>query len=381
MLKIYDINFPFNKEPKMLKIEKAPFGSALNPLTTKPVDIQQISLINNNNMKVNILTRGAVVQSIIYPDKFGNIADVCLGFDKIQDYIDHKNTYMGAIIGRVANRVSEGKFCLDDFEYSLTKNFKDKYQLNGGFNGFDSMIWDIIEEKANGITLQHINPDGMEGYPGQLTTTVKFTLDNNNMLGICLEALANKKTPVNLSNYLFLNLAGHNARKEGLFEHNILLKCNKIVECDQDQIPTGCVMPVRHTPYDLRKYVNFGKRLKKFFNHTIKGFDQNYCLDNCDGSVKPVAKVIHPCTGRFVEISCNQPTVQLLTCNDWPDIDKAGAIPIIGKAKAVYAQYGAFCLAPQGYPDAVNNLNFPSVMLEPKKKFCYKVLYRFGVCE
>lgn len=364
----------------MTRVGLGSFGSALNPLTNKLVDIHRYVLINENNMRVGILTRGATVQSITCPDKQGNMVDVCLGFDDIQDYIDHKNLYMGSCIGRVVNRIAGGKFTLDDQECELTKNVKDKHQINGGFNGFDNMIWELVEEKSNGIVLQHINPDGFEGFPGELTIKITFTLDNENTFGICIEASASKRTPVNLTNMLYLNLAGHNARKEGLYEHNIILKSNKIVEYNLEQIPTGCLMPVRHSPYDLRKYVNLGKRLKKFSSHTIKGFEHNYCIDNCEGLVKPVAKIIHPCTGRFLEVSTNQPTIQFMTCNNWPDIEP-GVEPIIGKSRAIYVQHGAFCLAPQGYPDALNNMNFPSVILEPKKNFCYKVLYHFGVCE
>lgn len=141
-------------------------------------------------------------------------------------------------------------------------------------------------------------------------------------------------------------------------------------------------MPVKHTPYDLRKYVNLGKRIKKFFSHSIKGFDHNYCIEcACDGIMKPIAKVIHPCTGRFLEVSSNQPSVLFNTCNDWPDIDKAGIEPIIGKSRGVYAQYGAFCLATQNYPDAMNNSNFPCVFIGPKQTYCHKVVYHFGCCE
>ncbi|XP_037823432.1 galactose mutarotase-like [Lucilia sericata] len=365
----------------MVIINTSIFGTALNPLTTKPVDVYRIVMTNNNNMSVAILTLGATIQMIKYPDKHGNIEDICLGFDNIQGYIDHKTKYIGATIGRVANRVAQAKFTLDEKECCLTKNLKDKHQLNGGFIGFDSMIWELIEENENGIILQHINPAGSEGYPGQLTTTITYNLDDNNNLGIYIEAKANRKTPVNISNNLYLNLAGHNTRKEALFQHNIMIKSNKIVECDKELIPTGCLMPVKHTPHDLRKYVNLGKRLKKFFNYPNKGFHNNYCIDSCEGQVKPIAKVIHPCSGRWLEIFSDQPSVHFSTCNDWPDIDKAGAEPIIGKSRAVYAQYGAFCLACQNYPDAMNQCNFPNVFIGPKQKYCHTVVYRFGCCE
>ncbi|XP_065362109.1 galactose mutarotase-like [Calliphora vicina] len=366
----------------MLRIDKCNFGSALNPLTTKPVDVIRYVMTNNNNMKVAVLTRGAVIQMIKCPDKHGNIEDICLGFDNVQGYIDNKTTYIGATIGRVANRVAQGKFTMDEKECCVSKNWKDKHQVNGGFIGFDSVIWEVIEENDNGIVMQHINPHGLEGYPGQLTTNITFTLDDDNNFGVCIEAKANRKTPVNITNLLYLNLAGHNARKEGLYQHNMMIKSNKIIDCDNEQIPTGCLMPVKHTPYDLRKYVNLGKRLKKFFSHAIKGFDHNYCIEGvCDGIMKPIAKVIHPCTGRFLEVSSNQPTVQFHTCNDWPDIDKAGVEPIIGKSRGVYAQYGAFCLATQKYPDAMNNSNFPCVFIGPKQTYCHKVVYHFGCCE
>ena len=361
----------------MVQITKAPFGKALNPLTTKPADVFSYTLTNDNNVSVVILTRGATVQSIKTPDKFGNIDDVCLGFDTLQPYIDYKNLYMGAVVGRVANRISDAKFVMDCKEYCLTKNYKDKYQINGGFNGFDTMIWDMIKEKPNGIVLQHINPHGMEGYPGKLNATVTYTLDDCNNFRMCFEATSNKKTPVNMSNYLYLNLAGHHSRKEGLFEHNIKIRCSKIVETDKERIPTGCLMPVKHSPYDLRKYVNLGKRLKKFFTYPIKGFDDLYCIDSKPDEMVYVSKVIHPCTGRMLEVLTNQNAVQFGTCSEFPDIGD----PIIGKSHAIYAQYGGFYLATQNYPDAVNNCHFPCTLIKPKEKYCHDVIYRFGCCE
>lgn len=364
----------------MIQITKSSFGKALNPLTTKPADVFSYTLTNENNVSVAILTRGAAVQSIKTPDKFGNIDDICLGFDTLQDYINHRNLCMGSVAGRVANRISEGKFLMDCKEFCLTKNYKDKYHINGGFNGFDTMIWSVLTEKKDGIVLEHVNPAGLEGYPGKLTTTVTYSLDDCNNFRMCLEATSNRKTPINMSNYLYLNLAGHNLRKEGLYEHNIKINSNKVVETDKELIPTGCLMPVKHTPYDLRRYINLGKRLKKFFTYPIKGFDTIYCIDSKPGQMVRAAKVIHPCTGRCLEVFTNQNAVQFGTCSEFPDIGQVGADPIIGKSRAAYTQYAGFYLATQNYPDAVNNDHFPCTLIKPKEKYCHDVVYRFGCC-
>lgn len=364
----------------MVKILKSSFGKTIDPLTLKTVEVYRYTMTNNNNMSVSVITLGATIQSIQYPDKYGNVEDVCLGFDSLKDYIYYKNKLIGATVGRVANRVAEGKFSMDGNEYIVKKNLNNKHQINGGFIGFDCMIWQVIKEHSNGIIMQHVSIHGFEGYPGKLTTKIEFTLDDNNKLGICIISKTNKKTPVNIANYLFLNLAGHNSRKEALFQHNIMLKSRQIVDCDHEQIPNGSLRPVKYTLYDLRKYVNLGKRLKKFFNHPIKGFDNHYCIDAV-GNLVPVCKIIHPCTGRWLEFSSTQPAVHFLTCNDWPDIEQAGIEPIVGKNGAIYAQYGAFCLSAQQYPDAMNHTNFPNIFLKRKQKYCQKSEYLFGCAD
>uniref|UniRef100_A0A1B0G2S3 Aldose 1-epimerase n=1 Tax=Glossina morsitans morsitans TaxID=37546 RepID=A0A1B0G2S3_GLOMM len=364
----------------MVCVVEDEFGTVQDPLTGKALKVRRFTMTNCHQLSVSVITRGATVTSIKFPDKRGQIDDVCLGFDDVQGYVSNRKSYMGAILGRVANRISNGKFEMACSEVCVSKNLSNKHQLHGGFVGLDSVVWEVCKVRSNGLDLTHCNPSGHEGYPGELTVIVSFTLDDCNSFRICIEAESTDCTPVNISNNIHFNLAGHAAGKESLYEHSVLIKADKVVDTDNDQIPTGMLMPVKNTPYDVRKFTNLGKTIKKFRNCPITGFDKSFCVDVRPGNPETIAKIVHPYSGRWLEVITNQPTVVFYTANNLPNMD-ATEYPVIGKDGAIYEKHGAFSFQTQQYPDAMNHKTFPDVILKPCDKYYHEVIFKFGACK
>ncbi|XP_002021355.2 aldose 1-epimerase [Drosophila persimilis] len=363
----------------MVRVIEDMFGIAVNPMTQKTDQVRRFTLSTDRGMCVSIITLGAIIQRINVPDVDGKLEDVCLGYDDVAGYYRNQPAYFGATIGRVANRVARGRFKLCGKEVSVSRNFRDKYQLHGGFVGFDSVIWDVVGIHKDGVTFQHVSPDGHEGYPGEVTVNINFSLNDTGCFGMRIEARAKATTCVNITNHAYFNLAGHGSGRDTLLQHMLMIKAQKIVDTDLEQIPTGKLMRIRNTPYDFSSLVNLGKRIGQLANCPIHGFDNNYCVDVPPNRVQLVARVVHPCSGRFMEVHTNQPGVQFYTANNLPDEDRGGA-PNIGKAGAHYVRHGSFCLETQKYPDAMNHDDFPSIVLNPGQLYDHQVVYRFGAC-
>ncbi|XP_037816393.1 galactose mutarotase [Lucilia sericata] len=364
----------------MVRVIEDVFGTAINPLTKQSEQIKRFTLQNDMEMKVQVISLGATITSIQVPDANGHVDDIALGYDDIAGYQTSSNPYFGATVGRVCNRIANGRIPLKGQEIQVSRNFNNKHQLHGGFIGFDKVHWQVEAVHQDGITLKHYSPDGHEGYPGQVTTTVKFTLTEDNCLHVQMQAETTKVTAVNMTNHTYFNLAGHNAGQEAIFEHTIMIKADKITETDAESIPTGNFKNVEGTLYDLRTMKNLGEQIKKLLPAT-NGYDDNYCVEknSDDTSVSLIAKAYHPKTGRWLEIASNQPGVQFYTANYMPDTTK-GETPLQGKSQAQYVKQGAFCLETQKYPDAVNHPNFPSIILNPGECYNHEVIYKFGTC-
>ncbi|XP_030081646.1 aldose 1-epimerase [Drosophila hydei] len=357
------------------------FGLAKNPFTNAPEMVRRFTMTNRNKLSVSVIQLGAIIQSVRMPDAYNKIEDVCLGFDDIASYVNAKKAYIGGTLGRVANRVANGSYSLGETKFELTKNFKDTYQLHGGFVGFDSVIWEVARKSDLGITFRHISPDGHEGYPGNLTVTVTYWLDEQNHLGIRYEALTDKVTPINLSNHAYFNLAGHNAGVKGLTEHTVEIMSSRIIDTDDDQIPTGKFLNVDDTVFDMRIPVLLGDRLKQFDDRKIKGYDNCFVVnEGMDNGVNLIGKLKHPPSGRTMEIYSNQPGLQFYTANNLPD-EANGDAPMIGKECSHYCKHGSFCVETEKFPDAVNHqyTEFPSVFLSPTEKYMHEVMFKFVV--
>lgn len=361
----------------MVTVKVDDFGSMTDPMTKKPTTVKRITLSNDNQMTVQVLTLGVNIASVRIPDKRGKLDELSLSFDNIKGYIEAQPAYIGATMGRVSNRVANGKFTMNGQEIQVSKNFKDKYQLHGGFIGFDSVIWELVQTLADGVVLKHISPDGHEGYPGEVTCTIKCTLNNDNEFRMQVEATTDKTTCINVTNHAYFNLAGHNSGKEGLLQHTVMINADNILETDLDQIPTGKLQPVENSVFDLRSPAKMADRLPLFKDLPIKGYDNCYCIKLDGNKTTRFARVEHPETGRWLEMSSNQPGVQFYTSNNLPDVAN-GAAPMLGKDGAKYVKYGAFCLEPEGYPDAMNHSNFPTIFLKPGEKYYHDIIYKFG---
>ncbi|XP_037718713.1 galactose mutarotase [Drosophila subpulchrella] len=350
---------------------------ALNPITKSKDIIKRFTLTNGNGVSVQLITRGATITSIKTPDASGQIDDVTLGFDDLAGYQSDRNPYFGATIGRVCNRIGNGSFTLDGKLVEVSKNRDNKFQLHGGFVGFDKVHWEVVAVRQDGVTLSHTNPDGHEGYPGKVTVAATFTLSEDNCLHVDLSAVTDKPTPVNLTNHSYFNLAGHKSGANGLYEHTIEINASAITETDQSSIPTGKILPVDGTAFDLRASGNLGERLKNL--QPARGYDDNFCVTfNPPQPLAKVARATHPPSGRWLEVVSNQPGVQFYTSNFMPDVER-GEVAIPGKDGAAYAKHGAFCLETQKFPDSVNHSNFPSTILRPGERYHHEVIYKFGV--
>ncbi|KAH8395717.1 hypothetical protein KR222_011442 [Zaprionus bogoriensis] len=349
--------------------------AAVNPFTKQTERILRYTLSNEERMSVQILTLGATISSIRVPDAQGHVEDVTLGFDDLAGYQSAQNPYMGATVGRVCNRIANGKFVLDGVPVEVSRN-RGGFQLHGGFVGFDKAHWQVAEVLANGVKLTHINPHGHEGYPGVVTATVTFTLTEDNCLHVRMDAVTTQTTPVNLTNHSYFNLAGHKAGRVGLYEHLVEINAYGITETDSNSIPTGKIIAVDGGKFDLRSASKLGDRIKQL--EPALGYDDNFCVQfTPPQTITTVAKVVHPPSGRWLEIASNQPGVQFYTSNFLPNVER-GEKPVSGKEGAAYGKHGGFCLETQKFPDSVNHENFPSVILQPGEKYHHEVIYKFG---
>lgn len=282
-----------------------------------------------------------------------------MGFDTLEGYFNPKNPYFGAIVGRVANRIARAQFELNGKQYELAKNVNGAHHLHGGLVGFDKFNWTGY---VNGtcLTLTHINPDGYEGYPGDVMSQIKMELTEDNRFVMEIQSMVSEETPLNLTNHSYFNLAGHGAGRDQLLSHWISINADRITETDSvHSIPTGRLLPVEDTPFDLRVHRAIGPEINKLPN----GFDDNFCVTKgAEQSVAFVARLTHPGSGRCMEVYSDQPGVQLYTSNYLP---KETEEPLIGKGGYKYERQGSLCLETQNYPDAVHHPHFPTPFVRP----------------
>ncbi|KAL3640720.1 hypothetical protein CASFOL_015688 [Castilleja foliolosa] len=325
--------------------------------------------LNNGTMQVRVSNYGCTITSLFVPDKNGNLADVVLGFDTIEPYQKGAAPYFGCIVGRVANRIKDGKFTLDGVDYSLPVN-KPPNSLHGGHKGFDKVIWDVAEHKQGdtpSITFKYHSRDGEEGYPGDVSFTATYTLTSKTTMRLDMEGEPkNKPTPISLAQHTYWNLAGHNSGK--VLDHTIQIWANHITPVDESIVPTGEIKPVKNTPFDFTAENKIGSRI-----HEVGiGYDHNYVLD-CgeeNSGLKRAAKLKDPISSRTLNLWTNAPGMQFYTANY--------VNGIVGKGGAVYDKHAAACLETQGFPNAINTPNFPSVVVRPGEKYKHSMLFEFS---
>ncbi len=352
---------PKSKEQSSdMKITKESFGKTADG---QAVDIYTIE--NANGMKAKITNYGAIVTELWVPDKDGKIADVVLGYDSLDDYIE-ATPYFGAIVGRYGNRIAKGKFMLNGTEYTLATN-NDENHLHGGDVGFDKKVWGVAEVKSTnsvGIMLTYVSKDMEEGYPGTLMSMVTYALTNDNELKISYEATTDKDTVINLTHHGYFNLAGHNSGD--ILGHEVLMTADNMTPVDAGLITTGEIKAVAGTPWDFTEVHTIGERIKDVQG----GYDHNYVLNNQDGSLALAVTVSEPTSGRVMEVLTTEPGMQFYTGNF---LDGSN----VGKGGAVYNLNNGFCLESQHYPDSPNKPEFPSCVLKTDDTYTQTTIYKF----
>jgi aldose 1-epimerase len=327
------------------------------------VDIYTLA---DGKVEARVITYGGIIVSLRTPDRNGKLDDVVLGYDSVDQYIA-QTPYFGAIIGRYANRIAHGSFQLDGKTYSIPKNNGDN-ALHGGIRGFDKVVW-TAQQIKDGVELTYVSKDGDQGFPGTLTTTVRYTLEGG-ALRIEYAATTDKDTVLNLTNHSYFNLAGQG--KGDVFGHVVKIDASRFTPADASQIPTGELKPVEGTPFDFRTPHAIGERINADDAqlHLGKGYDQNFVLDHAQGQLTEAAEVYEPTTGRILRVLTTEPGVQLYTGNN---LDGS----ITGKEGRVYKQFFALCLETQHFPDSPNHPNFPTTELKPGRAFHSVTVFQF----
>ena len=331
--------------------------------------IDRFTLTNSRGMQVQAITYGAIITSIRVPDRNGKMDDVVLGYDTFEPYVRNPS-YFGAVVGRYANRIANGKFTLDGKEYTLAVNNRPN-SLHGGIKGFDKQVWDAkIGDASKGasVSFTYRSVDGEEGFPGTVSTTVSYTLTDKNELIVEYHATTDKATPFNLSQHSYFNLTG---ASRDVLDHEATIYADRYTPTDATLIPTGELASVAGTPFDFRKPVKIGARINDG-NAQLRqggGYDHNYVINRQGAGLVPAARVVEPVSGRVLEVSTTEPGVQFYTAN---------TLNAAGKGGRTYQKFFAFCLETQHYPDSPNKPQFPSSILRPGTEFSSKSVYTFG---
>jgi aldose 1-epimerase len=323
------------------------------------------------DIELRLTDYGATIVSILCPDASGKMADVVLGYDTLNEYVNDK-IYAGSTIGRVANRIFQGRFAIDGNVYELAKNRADVH-LHGGEKGFNKVLWQAEElEIENGLCLEmtYMSPDNEEGYPGNLQAKVVFTLKGDNALRIDYHAQTDKKTIVNLTNHSYFNLAGAG----DILDHELWLNSEYFLPMNKYLVPIGAELSVKNTPLDFNKPTRIGERINDNYQQ-IKlagGYDHNYVVSGDPGKFRKAAIVHEPKSDRVLEVFTTQPGIQFYSGNF---LDGS----VTGKSGTVYQKRYGLCLETQHYPDSPNHEFFPSIELNPGDVYRQATIFRFDV--
>jgi len=334
-------------------------------LDGKPVSLY--TLFNKNGMSVDITNYGAKIVRLYAPDKNGRFDDVVLGFDTFEEMIE-KEIYFGAVCGRFANRIKDGKFSIDGVEYTLPIN-NGTNSLHGGVHGFNEKVWTVKSASETELVLELFSPDGEEGYPGNLTVTVTYSLTDDNEVKIHYEATTDKATVIGLTNHSYFNLKG--AGNGTIKNHVLQINADFYTVLDESFALTGEIRPVAGTPFDFRQPTVVGERIDDEVYVPGWGIDNNWCLRKEQaGDCVLAGMVYEPVSGRKMEVLTTQPGMQVYTGN-W--IDK-----VAGKDGKIYDRQDAICLETQGFPNSPNIPFFPSPVLRPGQKYDEWCVYKFS---
>ena len=352
-------------KPKFPLLPSAPYDTVVNG--------QKVALytIQKGKVAAQIINYGGFVVGLYSADKNGEYANLVNHYDNIKQYFNYNMGMIGPALGRYANRIANGKFTLDGVEYNITKN-SGQHTLHGGAKGFDHTVWTVVKAKKNKLVLSCVLPDGLDGFPGTLTTTLTYSITKDGGLQISYEATTDKATVVNLSNHTYFNLDG--TGNGDIMDHELMINAGFITETDRSNIPTGDYGLVDGSPYDFQKPVRIGDRQYspapgqggrggfggfggQVPEGMVRNYDNNFCLIHSDAKkVEKVATLYSPKSGRFMEVWNNHPGLQVYT----------------GARTAI-------ALESQMYPDSPNHDSFPSTVLRPGEKYQHTVIYKLSV--
>jgi len=331
------------------------------------------TLTNSHGVEVRAMNYGGIILSIRVPDSKGQSVDIVLGHEKLEGYIPNP-PYLGAIVGRYANRIANGTFTLDGKTYTLPKN-DGPNTLHGGLTRtFDKVVWDAEPLKGkNGVAFTYLSKDGDEGFPGNLKVTVTYTLTDGNALIIDYAATTDKSTPINVSQHSYFNLKGEG--NGDILDHEIMINADRFTPVDKNLIPTGELRPVKGTPFDFTTSTKIGARIDDNYEQLVLGhrYDHNFVLNNKpnENGLVLAARVHEPTSGRSLEVWTTQPAVQFYTGNF---LDGS----VTGKEGHVYKRRYGLCLETQHFPDSPNHPDFPSAILKAGEKFHQTTVFKFS---
>lgn len=348
-----------------MRISKKHFGTS-----PEGHEVSLYSLITED-MQVSITNYGGAITSLKVPDRNGKLGDVVLGYETLQEYVKNPR-FLGALIGRSANRIAQGRFTLNGVTHQLAQN-NGANHLHGGTKGFDKVVWEPSEEFDNDkavLQLRYFSKDSEENYPGNLTASVNYVLSAERELRIEYHAVTDKPTIVNLTNHSYFNLAS----TWTIRDHELTLNAEAFTPVGSDLIPTGEIRKVDGTPMDFRQQTAIGLRIEEPYDQLgfTGGYDHNFVLNDFSGALRFAARAYDPSSGRVLEAYTTQPGIQFYSGNF---LDGS----LIGKGGVVYQKHAGFCLEPQHFPDSPNHPNFPSTVLLPGDEYKQTTAFRFSV--
>jgi aldose 1-epimerase len=353
--------------PRMTSIDSVTFGELADG-----TGIEKWTLTNANGMSVSVLTWGATIQSVLVPDRDGRLGNVTLGFADLAGYTDPAylagNPFFGSTVGRYANRIGGGSFTLDGETFKLSQN-EGQVTLHGGSHGFDQRVW-TAEQVEGGVRMSYTSADGEQGFPGTLSASVTFTLDERNTLRLDYAATTDRPTVVALTNHAYWNLAGEGSGTAG--DHLLRIDAGHYTPVDATLIPTGVIEDVTGTPFDFREFRTIGERVRDEHPQLVigRGYDHNYVL-NAGAGLRTAAVVRDPSSGRELTIETTEPGLQFYSGNFLDG-------KLRGGGGRTYRQGDAFALETQHFPDSPNQPEFPSTVLRPGETYVSTTTHVFS---
>ena len=341
-----------------MKTETFAFGTTKDNLAVKGFRI-----LNSNSISISVINWGATLISVQTPNRSGTCEEITLGFDNFNDYESY-SLFFGSTVGRVANRIKEGRFKIGNRVFNLERNDSGVNHLHGGKQGFNNRIWDLDVKTGHdeaSLVCHYLSIDGESGYPGNLSTTVKYTLTEKNELIFDYRAETDQLCPVNLTNHTYWNLSGN--RRDCVLGHIMQLFCDQYLPVDTSLIPTGEMKPVADTPWDFRKAKTIGAEID-----LAGGYDHCYVINQKQPGIRQAALVFDPESGREMSVSTTTPGIQFYSGNFLGKLQDQG-----------FKKHDGFCLETQGFPDAVNKKNFPSILLPPGEVYKQRTIHSFTI--